>query len=66
MKPIIGSVGSGIHLPKNTLRPQHPQSSVVNLTVSVFNDAGVEPSVWLQAQGRATEIMRRSGVVDLA
>jgi hypothetical protein len=41
---------------------ERTQSSVVILTVSVFNDAGVEPSVWLQAQGRATEIMRRSGI----
>jgi hypothetical protein len=40
----------------------HVQSSALNLTVSVFNDAGVEPSVWFQAQGRATEIMRRSGI----
>jgi hypothetical protein len=30
--------------------------------VSVFNDAGVEPSVWSQAQSRATEIMRHSGI----
>jgi hypothetical protein len=36
--------------------------SALDLTVSVFNDAGVEPSVWLQAEGRATEIMRRSGI----
>jgi hypothetical protein len=41
---------------------EHTQSSVVNLTVSVFNDAGVEPSVWSQAQARATEIMRGSGI----
>jgi hypothetical protein len=38
------------------------QSSAVSLTVSVFNDAGVEPSVWSQAQSRATEIMRYSGI----
>ena len=42
--------------------PEQVQSSAPNLTVSVFNDAGVESSVWLQAQGRATEIMRRSGI----
>ncbi len=41
---------------------EHPQSSTVSLAVSVFNDAGVEPSVWSQAQSRATEIMRRSGI----
>jgi hypothetical protein len=48
--------------PKTLSAHEHRQSSVVNLTVSVFNDAGVEPSVWFQAQGRATEIMRRSGI----
>jgi hypothetical protein len=41
---------------------EHAQSPALSLTVSVFNDAGVEPSVWAQAQGRATEIMRRSGI----
>jgi hypothetical protein len=54
-------LASGI-FPKALSAHEHIQSSVVNLTVSVFNDAGVEPSVWLQAQGRATEIMRRSGI----
>ena len=54
-------LASGI-LPKTLSAHEHTQSSVVNLTVSVFNDAGVEQSVWLQAQGRATEIMRRSGI----
>jgi hypothetical protein len=54
-------LASGI-FPKTLSAQEHIQSSVVNLTVSVFNDAGVEPSVWLQAQGRATEIMRRSGI----
>src|SRR6266436_5846884 len=41
---------------------EHPQSSTVSLAISVFNDAGVEPPVWLQAEVRATEIMRRSGI----
>src|SRR6266436_7031400 len=41
---------------------EHPQSSTVSLAISVFNDAGVEPSVWSQAQSRATEIMRRSEI----
>ncbi len=48
--------------PKTLSAHKHVQFSTLNLTVSVFNDAGVEPSVWLQAQGRATEIMRRSGI----
>jgi hypothetical protein len=55
-------LASGI-FPKTLSAHEHIQSSLVNLTVSVFNDAGVEPSVWLQAQGRATEIMRRSGIL---
>ena len=38
------------------------QYSII-LTVSVFNDAGVEPSVWSQAQSRSTEIMQRSGIL---
>ena len=54
-------VASGI-FPKTSSAHEHIKSSVVNLTISVFNDAGVEQSVWLQAQGRATEIMRRSGI----
>jgi hypothetical protein len=54
-------LASGI-FPKTLSAHEHTQSSVVDLTVSLFNDAGVEPSVWLQAQGRATEIMRRSGI----
>ncbi len=41
---------------------EHAQSSPLSLIVSVFNDAGVELSVWSQAQGRATEIMGRSGI----
>ncbi len=54
-------LASGI-FPKTLSAHEHVQSSALNLTVSVFNDAGVESSVWLQAQGRATEIMRRSGI----
>lgn len=54
-------LASGI-FPKTLSAHEHIPSSVVNLTISVFNDAGVEPSVWLQAQGRASEIMRRSGI----
>jgi hypothetical protein len=54
-------LASGI-FPKTLSAHEHVQSSALNLTVSVFNDAGVEPSVWYQAQGRATEIMRRSGI----
>src|SRR6266481_2510356 len=48
--------------PKALFAHAHAASSAVNLTVSVFNDAGVEPSVWSQAQSRATEIMRHSGI----
>jgi hypothetical protein len=48
--------------PKTLSAREDTQSSIVNLTISVFNDAGVEQSVWLQAQGRATEIMRHSGI----
>jgi len=48
--------------PKALFAHAHAESSAVNLTVSVFNDAGVEPSVWSQAQSRATEIMRHSGI----
>jgi hypothetical protein len=54
-------LASGI-FPKTLTAHEHVQSSALSLTVSVFNDAGVEPSVWFQAQGRATEIMRRSGI----
>jgi len=54
-------LASGI-FPKTLSAREHVQSSAPNLTVSVFNDAGVESSVWLHAQGRATEIMRRSGI----
>ena len=54
-------LASGI-FPKTLSAHEPMQSSVVNLTVSVFNDAGVAPSVWSQAQDRATEIMRRSGI----
>jgi hypothetical protein len=54
-------LASGI-FPKTLSAHEHVQSSAFNLTVSVFNDAGVEQFVWLQAQGRATEIMRRSGI----
>jgi len=54
-------LASGI-FPKTLTAREHSQSYFVSLTVSVFNDAGVEQSVWLQAQGRATEIMRHSGI----
>ena len=54
-------LASGI-FPKTLSAHEHVQFSAVNLTVSIFNDAGVESSVWLQAQGRASEIMRRSGI----
>ena len=54
-------LASGI-FPKTLSAHEHVQFSALNLTVSIFNDAGVEQSVWLQAQGRATEIMRRSGI----
>jgi len=56
---------AGSVLPQTISAREHAQSSPLSLTVltvSVFNDAGVEPSVWSQAQGRATEIMRRSGI----
>src|SRR5260370_8228701 len=49
-------------LPQSISAQEHAQSSAVSLTVSAFNDAGVEPSVWPQAQSRATEIMHRSGI----
>ncbi len=49
-------------LPQSISAQEHAQSSAVSLTVSAFNDAGVEPSVWSQAQSRATEIMQRSGI----
>jgi hypothetical protein len=59
---ILGLLVLASGIPKTLSAHEHMQSSVVNLTVSVFNDAGVEPLVWLEAQGRATEIMRRSGI----
>ncbi|SRR5260221_7563735 len=40
----------------------HSDSVLVNLTVSVFNDAGASPSVMSQAQRRATLILRRAGI----
>jgi hypothetical protein len=49
-------------LPPTVSARGRAQPFSVNLTVSVFNDAGVEPFVWSQAQSRATEIMRRSGI----
>lgn len=49
-------------LPQTISPHERSHPSAVNLTVSVFNDAGVEASVWSQAQSRATEIMRRSGI----
>jgi hypothetical protein len=49
-------------LPQTISAHEPSQPSAVNLTVSVFNDAGVEASVWSQAQSRASEIMRRSGI----
>jgi hypothetical protein len=53
---------AGIGLPQTISADDRAQSSAVNLTVSVFNDANVEPFVWSQAQSRATEIMQRSGI----
>src|SRR5258705_4660156 len=38
------------------------QRALVDLTVSVFNDAGVSQSVLSKAQDRATFIMRRAGL----
>lgn len=38
------------------------ETSVVRLTISVFNDAGASPSVISQARNRATLILRRAGV----
>src|ERR1700757_1561903 len=49
-------------LPQPTSAHERDQPPTVNLTVSVFNDAGVEPFVWSQSQIRATEIMRRTGI----
>jgi len=51
-----------INLPQTMPAHERFLSPAVSLTVSVFNDAGVEPSVWSQAQSRATEIMRHSGI----
>ena len=53
---------AGLSLPQTMPAHNRSRSSAVNLTVSVFNDAGVEPSVWSQAQSRATEITRHSGI----
>lgn len=47
---------------QNALAREHTETSAVSLTVSVFNDAGVSPSVLSQAQERAIAIMRQSGV----
>jgi hypothetical protein len=52
-----------IGLPQTISADERAQYSAVILTASVFNDAGVEPSVWSQAQSRATEIMQRSGIL---
>jgi hypothetical protein len=49
-------------LSRAAVAQEHTDQTAVSLTVSVFNDADVAPSVLSQAQGRATEIMRRSGV----
>ena len=38
------------------------KTALVDLTVSVFNDAGVSQSVLSKAQDRATFIMRRAGL----
>jgi len=49
--------------PQTISADESAQYSAVILTASVFNDARVEPSVWSQAQSRATEIMQRSGIL---
>jgi hypothetical protein len=56
---ILASIG----LPQTIPADDRAQYSAVSLIVSVFNDAGVESSVWSQAQSRATEIMQRSGIL---
>ncbi len=59
---VVLLVLAGISFPQTMPAHERSQSSPVSLTVSVFNDAGVESSVWSQAQSRATEIMQRSGI----
>jgi hypothetical protein len=56
---ILAYTGS---LPPTISAHERSPSSAVSLSVSVFNDAGVERSVWSQARSRATEIMRHSGI----
>jgi|HubBroStandDraft_6_1064221.scaffolds.fasta_scaffold463570_1 hypothetical protein len=46
----------------STFAHERPQPPGVSLTVSVFNDAGVDPSVLSPAQTRATDILRHSGI----
>jgi hypothetical protein len=56
------SVLFAIASPRGSVAHERTEPAAVNLTVSVFNDADVSPSVLSQAQDRAIAIMRRSGV----
>lgn len=56
------SVLFAIFFPQGSVAHEHTEPAGVSLTVSVFNDADVSPSVLSQAQDRAIAIMRRSGV----
>jgi hypothetical protein len=48
-------------VPNATAR-EHANTPSIHLMVSMFNDAGVAPSVWSEARARATGIMEASGV----
>ena len=48
--------------PQKVAADSNSETSVVRLTVSVFNDAGASPSVMSQARNRATLILRRAGI----
>jgi hypothetical protein len=53
---------AGILFSKPLSAQEHTSWDSVNLTVSIFNDAEVEPAALSQARDRATEIMSRSGI----
>jgi hypothetical protein len=49
-------------IPRFSIAHEPPDSGSVSLTISVFNDAGVSPSVMAQARDRAGFILRHSGI----
>jgi hypothetical protein len=51
-----------IVFPQDSVAHEHAEPAAVSLTVSVFNDADVLPSVLSQARDRTIAIMRHSGV----